>query len=92
MKRFVLYGDVVGVYLGSAMGLGFWSKLDPVGQSSACTFDSKEAVDAFVAHGSSSGEPILRKYSAVEVEVEAPGRYASISECVAAGLPAWEPR
>lgn len=31
-----------GVYLGSAMGLGFWSKLDDVGQDSAVLFNSEQ--------------------------------------------------
>jgi hypothetical protein len=33
----------MGIYLGSCMGLAFWSKLDPVGQPSAVTFPSAEA-------------------------------------------------
>jgi len=32
----------LGIYLGNCLGLGFWSKLDPVGQPSAVTFDSED--------------------------------------------------
>lgn len=42
MQRYVLYHDEMGIYLGSCMGLGFWTKLDPVGQNEAVTFESSE--------------------------------------------------
>ena len=30
--RILIYSEADGVYLGSCMGLGFWSELDSVGQ------------------------------------------------------------
>ncbi len=58
MRRFVLYLPEWGVYLDNAMGLGFWSKEDPVGQTHACTFASEVAI-AHAATGPDAG--VVRK-------------------------------
>lgn len=39
----VIVHEEMGVYLGSCLGLGFWTKLDPVDQTAAVVFDSPEA-------------------------------------------------
>ncbi len=87
MKRFVLFSDFLGVYLGSAMGFGFWSKLDPVGQDHACSFDSREETIRFL----STWKHIPKSLEARELEVASPDGYVSIDECVAAGIPRWSP-
>jgi hypothetical protein len=87
-RRFVLYSESLGVYLGSFMGLGFWSKLDPAGQPGAVTLPSEEEASAFVATWEGHEPPADLR--AVAVLVVAPDR-ATIAECVAAGLPAWDP-
>lgn len=71
------------------MGLGFWTKLDPVGQPSACTFaDEADAKDFIVTWD--TREP-LYAYGFATVHVADPENYATIAECVAAGLDPWNP-
>lgn len=87
--RFVVHSERLGVFLGDCMGLDFWSRLDPVGQDAAATFRSEADAQAFIArvgeHCTSAG--VLR---AVAVNPEL-GDYASVADCVKAGLPAWNP-
>ncbi len=100
MKRYVLTHPQMGIYLGSAMGLGFWSKWDTVGQDCAVTFASPEEINRVVE---TWDDPTPgREGRAVAVEVARQGErdfeqkvgdhwYATIAECVAAGLEAWDP-
>lgn len=81
----VMYHPELGVYLGSCMGMGFWSKLDPVSQEHACTFAS---ADQAHEHMSSWECGAVEGVSFVEVETSADG-YASIAACAKAGLPPW---
>ena len=80
----VIYQKEMGVYLGSCMGMGFWSKLDAVDQSHACTFHDAEEARRFME----SWETRPADVEFVEV-VPDEGTYASIAACVRAGLPAW---
>lgn len=41
MVRALIVSNELGIYLGSFWGLGFWSKLDAVGQDEAVTFDNE---------------------------------------------------
>lgn len=84
--RFVLYAPVEGIYLGSTMGFGFWSKLDPAGQDSAVTFENEEAACKFARTRCRS--VVGAKPVKVEVDEAAP-EYASIDQCEKAGLPRW---
>lgn len=85
--RWVLYSPKNGIFLGSCLGLGFWSKLDPVGQDAAPTFpESRTALD--VAQG---WDDCPKDIMSVEVRTLGEDRYATIAECVAAGLPEWTP-
>ena len=43
MKAIVIFHEEMGVYLGNALGLGFWSMLDPAGQTSAVCFPDEDA-------------------------------------------------
>lgn len=85
--RWLIYSEECGIYLGNCMGLGFWSKLDPVGQNAACTFSSlKDAADhVFSWEG---GPP--KDWVVTGVYVKDPP-YATIEECKAMGLPGWDP-
>ena len=85
MARFVIYHEANGIYLGSSMGLGFWSKLDPVGQDHAVTFETREEALLHLA----SWEGTLTGCLIKPVSVE--GEYAPIEACVQAGLPRWDP-
>ncbi len=95
MRRFVLYSPEQGVYLGNAMGLGFWSKWDPVGQTHACTFASE--ADA-IAHARTWPPPLNGDIGVLAHEVQCAGPietggacFASVAEVQAAGLPGWDP-
>jgi hypothetical protein len=83
--RFVLFHPEAGVYLGTFWGLGFWSILDPAGQDTAVTFPT---VAAALAH-TESWDSVMPATRTVAVRVDNP-LYASVAECVAAGLPGWE--
>ena len=83
--RYVLYNDELGIYLGSCLGLGFWSKLDPVGQDSAVTFPSEASCAAHMESWDRSVD------GCILVAVNAEDTYASVEQCVEAGLPGWNP-
>lgn len=83
-ERFVIYDEEMGVFLGHCIGMGFWSRLDPVGQDSAVTFVSEEQAHELMV--------MMGKQDCRVVEVRTEDeRYASIAECVEAGIPAWSP-
>lgn len=86
-KSIVISSADWGVYLGTAMGMGFWSNLDPVGQDVACTFESEEQAKEIIASWDSQ-PPADTKFTLVEAKHEF---HATIPECVNAGLPAWNP-
>lgn len=74
-----------GIYLGSCMGLGFWSKLDSAGQDAAVTFPSQDDAMAYMGTWD-GGVPQGCQFVPVVPDL---GEYASISSCAAAGLEAW---
>ena len=83
--RFVIYHPERGIFLGEAMGLGFWSKLDPVGQTHAVTFES-EGIGRFAVGRFSPDD----QTECVLVPVTTGNSYALSNECAAAGLPGWD--
>jgi hypothetical protein len=83
--RFVIFTKQAGIYLGNAMGLGFWSLWDPVGQDHAVTFDDVDEAKAHIASWDQVPPGIEYR------PVECAGRYATLAECVASGLPGWDP-
>lgn len=87
--RYVLYSEEAGIYLGSCMGLGFWSKMDPAGQDRACTFAGKDDVEAWKK--SLDHPENLPDFHLVEVWPDLPDYYASIDACANAQLPRWNP-
>jgi hypothetical protein len=85
-QRVIMSHKEMGVYLGSCMGLGFWSKLDPAGQDSAVTFDDIAQALRVVAEWDDPLPPKSLMFTHVEVE----GNYATMQQCVAVGLEGWE--
>lgn len=81
----VIYSEEAGVYLGGAFGMGFWSKLDPVGQDAACTFESAELAASLIEEHAGFPEDV----TFVSVCPDMADGYASIAACMAAGLPGW---
>ena len=71
----------MGVYLGSWIGLGFWSLLDPVGQQEAVTFPDETDASAHIASWDNENDPTA--YSFVVVDAD---RSASIAVLKASGL------
>lgn len=89
--RIALYSEEAGVYIGSFVGLGFWTKLDPVSQNAVVTFESElEARDYMATWESGPGDV---RFVEVEPDVLCPHhddwRYASMDACERAGLPRW---
>jgi len=74
-----------GVYLGSAQGRGYWSKVDSMGQPAAVTFPSRQEAHAYMASWTVSPPAGVELLPVVS---DGPG-YATIAACVRAGAPAW---
>lgn len=84
---YVISHPDMGIYLGNCFGLGFWSKLDPVGQESAITFPSQDAADSHMATWENE---VPAGVTLVEVSEDSEG-YASVQACIEAGLEGWDP-
>lgn len=85
--RFVLYSEELGVFIGTGLGLGFWSKFDAAGQDHACVFESENQIRSFVATLAGARPAHWRAVPVLSND----GWYASIAQCKAAGLPGWTP-
>lgn len=82
---FVLTHPEQGIYLGSCLGLGFWSKLDAAGQEAACTFDSEAEAAAFIRSWDAANDPADYQLAPVS---PSDGNYATVDDLRAAGLEA----
>lgn len=82
MTTVVITHPKMGIYLGSCMGLGIWSMLDPAGQDAAVTFPSEAAATRVITTWESNGDPAAYRFEPVACA----GPYAEIPELVAAGL------
>ena len=82
--RVAIVSKSLGVYLGSCLGLGFWSKLDSAGQSSAVTFADESEASAHVY----TWRDVPADYDFVPVEAD-DGVYATAAACERAGLGNW---
>lgn len=97
ITRWVVHHPEWGVFLGEALGLGFWSLMDPVGQPVACTFPSKDAARAWIETHAHSQEREWAEARVCAVQLDATAQqddgsaYASVAACIAAGLPGWDP-
>lgn len=76
-----------GVFLGSAMGLAFWSECESAGQNQAVICSTEDTAREFIATWSEIPEGLELQ----EVMVDDQAEYATIDQCVAAGLKAWDP-
>jgi len=77
-----------GIFIGEALGVGFWSKLDPAGQTCAVCFrDEKDALE-FIATWFEVPEGI--EFAKVVPDIKNNGSlYASIQALRNAGLDGW---
>lgn len=91
----VIYSEKYGVFLGTAMGLAFWSKLETAGQEAAPVFDSADEAMGFLATWPELSGPSDEMLGVEFVQVvpdvrnEGGASYASNAACIAAGLPGW---
>jgi hypothetical protein len=83
MQSFVIVHPQDGVYLGYAMGLGFFAKLDSVGQTQAAVFPSEQAARDHIASWDDAHNPDGYRYVAVTTDH---AEYATIAELKHAGL------
>lgn len=67
------------------MGLGFWSKLDPAGQTHAITFELPEEAHQHAA----SWDHQMNDLTTLPVVVDDGEPWASMLACVNAGAPGW---
>jgi hypothetical protein len=81
--QYVITHPEMGVYLGSAVGFAFWTRLNPVGQDRVVTFTTKNQARQHVLSWDTCNNP--RNYRFVEVNTAMDG-YATITELKAAGL------
>ena len=84
--RYLLLHPEWGIYIGAFLGMGFWSKLDPVGQNYAISFPSTDVLDW--ARSTFPGE--WMKMTAPPIQIK-DKMYATLAEIVAAGLEGWDP-
>ncbi len=81
MARVVITHPEMGVFLGVALGLGLWTKLDCAGQPAACNFKDETDARQFVSTWIECNNPDDYRY------VAAGGpRGATIADLKAAGL------
>jgi hypothetical protein len=87
--RYIIYHPTYGIYLGSIVGLEFWSNLNPSGQNGAITFDTiSEAMSVVLSFTDFPKAPYKYKYIPLHVKDDL---FASIEECSIADLPIWDP-
>lgn len=86
MEEYILYSLINGVYLGSCLGLGFWSKLDPAGQVSAVTFKSKQDAKNYIASWDNPNS--IPDIKVKQVTVRVSGRL-DVGECKYNGFEGW---
>ncbi|MEG0869229.1 MAG: hypothetical protein RSG77_19615 [Hafnia sp.] len=82
----VVTHNKMGVYLGSCVGMDFWSKGNAVGMGAAMAFKSEqEALDHF---STVESPPDALQFITVEADLQ-DGRFASMAACECAGIETW---
>jgi len=83
----IILSKSLGVYLGSCMGFGFWSKPDPVGQTESVAFEDQTAAEEFMLTWDGLADlPSDMSYPEVKSH---DGQYVTMEECVNAGAEPW---
>lgn len=82
MKRIVIVHEKMGIFVGGAMGLAFFSMIDTGGQSRAVLFDDESDAREFLREWEPKQDPNDYYY----VEVEAREEWATVAELIASGL------
>jgi hypothetical protein len=84
MSKYVIIHQEFGIYVGHALGLGFWSKLDSVGQSQVPVFETLQSAQDHVRDWVDFNDP--EAYTFPEVSVDSSATYATVAELRSAGL------
>jgi hypothetical protein len=84
MKKYAITHPEQGIYVGYAMGMGFWSLWDAAGQTTAAVFDLEDDARDHVASWSNHNDPHAYGYAPVEVSPDA--EHATVDELREAGL------
>ncbi len=82
---YVLTHPEHGIYIGSCMGLGFWSKLDAAGQDAVCTFVSEAEAAEYIQSWDGGHNPADYQLKPVTPSLD---NYATVADLRAAGLEA----
>jgi hypothetical protein len=82
MKRIVIVHESMGIFVGGAMGVAFFSMLDTGGQCRVVLWDTEEEAREYISEWKPKQNPDFYSY----VEVEALEEWATVAELVAAGL------
>jgi hypothetical protein len=87
MKQYVAKHKEWGVFLGSFLGMAFFSKVDSAGQDSAVAFREEAEAREYMTKQLKQEEA---DFAFVPVECGSYD-YATIDECEAAGVERWSP-
>lgn len=89
-KRILIVHNRDGIYIGHALGMGFFSKLDPVDQPAATTFEDKDDAREHISEwvGFKSGDVKMDEFTFVEVEPDR-GEFISSEAVANYGLEPW---
>lgn len=86
-EKFLIAHQEWGVFLGTAMGMAFWSNMDPVGQDCAILFESAEHAAEYVK----TWESVPPGITTSPVLVTEGQTHATMDQCVEAGFRRWDP-
>lgn len=90
-RRFVIFNNERGIYLGKFNGKHCWSLNSPGPKRSAPTFESQMSATEYITSSFSQRGESAPEYELKEVQPSLVGAYASIEDCANALLPRWEP-
>ncbi|WP_186184681.1 autoinducer binding domain-containing protein [Burkholderia gladioli] len=83
---YIVYSETYGIFLREEYGAQFWSQLNPSGIDRAQIFKDPEAARHYFQPRGGSAAYAMRR-----VDVHHTASVATRQECLAAGLPGWEP-
>jgi hypothetical protein len=67
VKRYVLVHRRQGIFVGEMMGLGFWSKMDSIEQTSVQCFENIQGLISWIITWKQGNDPLDYDYAVVEV-------------------------
>ena len=83
---YVIHSPKFGMFLGEDLGVQWWSESNPEGLKEAAIFSDAASANRILDMQPSGHDCVLHR-----IDVHHSAQSASIEDCVAAGLPAWDP-